>query len=1063
MKTARLKLFLLFSCLYYFLPLLQAQGNCPGVTAQLTTPSIQNLCAGSSVNLQAAGSYSFYQWQKQTTAGGPFVDISGANGASYQTSIVGAYRVVVGNGTCTDTSGISNVVQISLEGGTISGVTSPICAGENSGMITGTEVPGSAWGLVTFTWQVNVNNAGWTMIPNATDLNYFGGAVNQPMSFRRVASDNCGNSVFSNVYTITPTPVLMPGSIAPAVQNLNSAQTPATLTSVTPASGGSGNLRYQWQFSYSETNGFMDIAGATSASYSPGPLNRTSYFKRLVIDNKCATVKETPVVAIFISDAILDAGGIVSSSICVFPGGQASMLESNLPPSGGTPPYQIAWQSSTDNITFTTIPGATGNTYQPGSITQNTWFRKRVTDATNAVVYSPAEMLTLVTTPLTPGSIMASNDITCLGVTPGIIRSTGSPTGYGEKLRYQWQYRTATNLTWIDMQDEIRENVIPIPIVEKTWFRRLAMDVCGQNSRTAISNEVVIDVKPELFPGDIQPGTQTIAKNGIPMAITSSAAPSGGTGSYTVSWQQANLAVGPWTDIANSSGLDYQPGALSNTTYYRRRVEDNNCLALKYSFAVEVIVSESPAIYPGIIVGSTCVFPGDRPGELRTGGPNVSGGTPPYQFQWQMRTASNPFADIAGATSENYRPDFITQNTDYRRRVTDALGQVAYSDTVTIRYWNTVLMPGSLKVNSSVVCAGSPVGVIEGVTSMSGFGEAAMYQWQMSTNGTNWTDIPGQVRENYNAGNISQTTYFRRAASDKCVDVRRWVYSNVVVVTVAAPVAFKSGLVDGPFITCAGTAPGTINSVLDACGTGTVQYQWEMNNGGGWNTIAGANSASYTPGVINSNTSYRRRAMDACGQSGYSNTVEIFVYPPIEPGVIGNTLQVVCANDLPGVLRLETDCHYTDGTVTYQWQRATSMAGPWNNIGGATSSTYQPMGAATTMYYRLEVRSTTCSFVAHTNVATVQVDANCRGAAIQEVTSLYPNPISHSTFTIKRKTEGRVNVVVRNTEGVVVPVSLRSIGHDMLRVDFNRVPSKGMYAVTVMDESGVYTLKLLVQ
>ena len=1064
MKTATQKLFFLFFCSLYFLVNASAQvNNCPGVFASITNDPVINLCPGTSVTLQAQGSGGTFQWQRQTVAGGPFVDIGGATSASHQTNTLGAYRVVVGNSTCSDTSSIVNIVRVTLEGGTLSGITSPVCMGLNAGLISGTEVPGTAWGFITFTWQVNVNNTGWTTIADAHDLNYFAGAVNASTSYRRIASDNCGNTAVSNVFTVFPYPAMIAGSIAPGSQTVTSSQMPAPLTSASAATGGSGSLSYQWQSSVVEHHSYTDIAGATSATYAPGMLNRTTYFKRIATDNNCSTVKESNTAVVIISNAVLSAGGVVTSSSCVFPGGQPAVLESNPAPSGGTPPYQITWQMSTDNVNFTTIPGATGATYQPASISQPTWFRKRVTDANGNVAHSQAERLSLVTTPLQPGSIMATSDIACLGVTPGMIAGTASASGFGEKLSYQWQYRTASSSNWIDITDAIRENVVPMPISEKTWFRRLAMDICGMNSRSAASNEVAIDVKPELMAGDIEPATQTVARNGIPRPLVSSSSPSGGTGSYTITWQRAGLAVGPWTDIANSNTLSYQPPALDSTTYFRRSVQDNNCLAVRYSYVVEVVVAKASDLYAGKLVGSTCVFAGNRPGMVRTGEPGVSGGTPPYTFQWQKRVGTAPFADIAGATTETHHPDIITQTTQYRRRMMDALGQTAYSDTITINYINTPLMAGTIRATAAFVCPGSATGLIAGVTSMSGYGEAAMYQWQMSTNGTTWTDIAGAMREYYQPGTLTQKTWFRRGASDMCSGVRRWVYSNVVSIDIAPPVAFKAGLVDGPFITCAGTAPGLIRSVLDACGTGAAQYQWEMNTGSGWVLISGATNASYSPGAISANTQYRRRATDGCGRSGYSNVVEIYVYPPIEPGVIGMEMQTVCPNATPAAIQLTTECHYTDGTVSYQWQRANSLTGPWTDIPGATGTSYQPAGANSNMYYRLQVSSTTCSFRAYTNVASVLVGTGCRTTAPDETTTLYPNPISNSTFLIKRKTEGKVSVLVHNLDGTPVPVSMKSISPEMLRVEFNRIPSKGMYAVTVLDDRGTYTLKLLVQ
>lgn len=301
-----------------------------------------------------------------------------------------------------------------------------------------------------------------------------------------------------------------------------------------------------------------------------------------------------------------------------------------------------------------------------------------------------------------------------------------------------------------------------------------------------------------------------------------------------------------------------------------------------------------------------------------------------------------------------------------------------------------------------------------------------------------------------------------------CGTATRTAYSNEVKFELPVSISLKAGLVDGPFITCAGTAPGVIRSVLDACSGTNVHYQWEVMEAGSWKAISGATGASYTPGAITANMHYRRKVMDDCGGSGYSNTVEIYVYPPIEPGVIGSTSQTVCANVMPSKLSLLSNCHYTDGTVTYQWQSATAMGGPWSNVAGATSPEYQPAGGTTSKYYRLMVKSTTCAAVAYTNVAAVMVGA-CRSSApmadnapAEKVMKVYPNPLTGNAFEVKVETKGKVKGSLLNANGLPIPFTLSQIGSGLMRVSFVKLPSKGMYILTITDENSSYTKRIVV-
>jgi hypothetical protein len=1066
--------FLCSSLLSYTVSAQRSAAKCAGFTARITNGSVLNLCSGSSITLSAEPAnreYSF-QWQVQTTAGGPFTSISGATGSTYSVNSLAAYRVYISTGSCVDTSGITSVIRITPEGGKITAATTgAICQGEPGGLVTGSQVAGADVGIITYTWERSESSGVWAAIEDATAKDYAVSNLFKTTAFRRVSHDNCGNTAYSNVLILATTPDVVAGTISPMTQTISIGATPAALTSVTAASGGSGDFTYQWQSSIFERGTFVDIPGATSATYSPGPLSQTTYFRRTAKDVRCFNIGNTGVATVFVINSPLNAGSFTIGSSCFFPGFPPAALMTAYEPTGGLAPYKVEWQSSTDNVNFTSIPGASESRYQPGILTQSTYFRKKVTDAAGTVAYSGSELITMVDSPLTGGTIKATSNVACLGSSPAEITSTGSPTGYGGGLGYQWQYMNSTTGGWKNIEGQVRASFIPDPITEKTTFRRLAIENCGTNQRSVSSNEVVIDIRPALIAGDIEPTSQMIRRGGTPVPLRSVAGPSGGTGSYNVSWENANLAVGPWDTIPSEHSLSYQPPSLTQSAYYRRVVTDNNCLATKYTYVVEVYLNNAPPIDPCHLGGSQCVFPGNRPGLIDGGSMAVTGGVPPYTYTWETKgITAGTWAVISGATSATYQPQMITQSTQYRRKVTDAVGDVAYSDPFTIEYHTAALNAGTIGISSSnIVCAGSTPGAIENVTGVSGYGENPRYQWQMMNEGGSWTNISGANEQSYQPGNLTRRTHFRRAVTDMCGGVTRTAYSNEVIYDLPANVKLLAGLVDAPFITCSGTAPGTIKSVLEACGgNSNLHYQWEVMQGGTWQTIAGATSASYTPGAINDNTTYRRKVYDDCGNVGYSNQVEIFVYPAIEPGIIGTPTQTVCIGQAPEKIKLMTNCHYTNGTVTYQWQSATSMTGTFSDISGATAASYQPAGGSANMYYRLKVKSTTCAAIAYTNVVSVLVNTGCRAPSLRvtyapEEIKVYPNPLTGNSIKVEGEIKGKPSVRLLNSEGRVIPVTISQAGTHLMNVSLPGVHSKGMYLLTVTDEKGSWTKKIIVQ
>ena len=1050
------------------------QAKCPGFTAKITNGTVLNLCSGSTINLVSAPNvtgYS-YQWQNQLSTGGSFVNIAGATNPNYPTGLPGAFRVIISTGSCIDTSGITTVLSLVVQGGTITPViTTTLCYGEPGGKITGSVVPGADLGFISYSWEKNENNAGWVTIAGATDIDYIAPLLYKSTAYRRMSKDNCGNSAYSNIANINLAPDLIAGTITPLSQTITRAQTPAPITSTAPASGGSGNYTYQWQSSFWERGPFTNIPGATGLSYSPGRLDETFYFRRVVMDTRCLNKSNTELSVVFVSDGILNAGNLAIPSQCFFPGNPASIILTFNPPRGGTPPYATQWQSSLDNVTFTDIPGATNAaSYNPGILTETTWFRKKVTDASGTIAYTPSEVITKVTTTLLGGTIKAMANVACLGSSPAQIKSTVSASGF-VGLGYQWQFKNAgTSNVWTDIAGQIREAIFPDPITEKTNYRRVAIDRCGNSYRFAYSNELEIDIRPAIDEGDIAPTAQMVRSGQTPLNLSNTQSPSGGTGSFNLSWESTNnVAFGTWTTIPSATGLSYQPPVVTQTTYYRRAATDNGCLATKYTYSVEVFFNQNPPITGGNLGGSNCVFKGNRPSFITTGSNPPMYGTPPFTYQWEV-LVTGVWTTITGATSESYQPPVLTQTTQFRRKITDLWGEFAYSDPFTVTLTIVNLVPGSIVSNSIVVCTGVIPGIIAEITPATG-GGVISYQWQSKTVGGVFANIAGATGATYQPGAITQRTTFRRVAMDMCGGVTRTANSNEVTIDITAITNFLAGLVDGPFIACSGSAPGVIKSVLNACaGLTNIGYQWESLAGGTWQPIAGATAASYTPGPITAMTSYRRKAYNDCGNSGYSNQVDIYVYPPIEAGAIGTASQSVCMNGTPVAIQLLANCHYTDGTVTYQWQKATSAAGPWTNITGATSNQYQPGPATASAYYRLLVRSSRCAAFAYTNVASVILDPLCRvsqntntiGSSSNSM-QVYPNPMTGRSMVVRMNTKGNATVLLINGEGRSFPVSVSNAGAGTMKVTANAELLKGMYLLTVKDENGSRTEKVIVQ
>ena len=159
---------------------------------------------------------------------------------------------------------------------------------------------------------------------------------------------------------------------------------------------------------------------------------------------------------------------------------------------------------------------------------------------------------------------------------------------------------------------------------------------------------------------------QTICPDSIPALITG-IPPTGGQIPYTFQWESSADGLS-FSDIPFALELDYQPGALSTTTYFRLKQSSyQNCLVMSCGTQVTNIVAiqVSPALVPGMIGADQSIAFNTIPEPL-TGTPPF-GGTPPYSYQWQSSSNGVIFFSIPGATDLNYAPDELAETTFYRQ------------------------------------------------------------------------------------------------------------------------------------------------------------------------------------------------------------------------------------------------------------------------------------------------------------------------------------------------------------------------------------------------------------
>ncbi|MCF8459257.1 MAG: hypothetical protein K9G46_00905, partial [Flavobacteriales bacterium] len=249
-------------------------------------------------------------------------------------------------------------------------------------------------------------------------------------------------------------------------------------------------------------------------------------------------------------------------------------------PSGGSGTIYYVWLKSLDGgSTYTMISGATSSTYDPGSITQSTWFRRcsrRGEYCSDYVGESNWIKMTVTGTccsNVTSGGTIGVAQSGCSPFDPGLITSSCDPSGGSGTLEYVWLQSTdgGTNYTVISGASSSTYN--PGSITTSTWYRRCSRRA-GCTDYVGESNWLKMTVTGACCDNVTNAGSIGVAQSGCspfdPANITSVSDPSGGSGTLQYVWLQSTDGGTNYTVISGASSSTYNPGSITTSTWYRR-------------------------------------------------------------------------------------------------------------------------------------------------------------------------------------------------------------------------------------------------------------------------------------------------------------------------------------------------------------------------------------------------------------------------------------------------------------------------------------------------------------
>jgi gliding motility-associated-like protein len=659
--------------------------------------------------------------------------------------------------------------------------------------------------------------------------------------------DNCPTIVNTSIVT------------QPSTQTVNSclSTVPFTLTVVSAGQ----QLTYQWYSNTSNSNvGGTVISGATTATYVP----TTSYVSRyyyVVVSGTCGTVTSNVSGAITINPTSLPGSIAGATSVCSGTNSTVLTLSGNT----GT----IQWQSSTDNISFTNITGATASTFTATNLTAPTHYRVVVNSGVCSLATTAS--VTITVSPISVAGSIAGATSVCSGTNTTVLTLSGN-TG-----TIQWQSST-DNITFTTIASATASTYTATNITATTYYRAIVTSGVCSSATTA---SVTITVSPTSLPGSIA-GATSVCSGTNSTVLTLS----GNTGTIQWQWSTDNVT---FFNIPSATTSTYTASNITVTTYYRAVVTSGVCSSATTTVST---ITVNPTSVAGSIAGAATVCSGTNATVL-----TLSGNT--GTIQWQSSTNNVAFTTITGATASTFTATNLTVTTYYRAVITSGVCASATTASVTITV-NPTSVAGSI-AGATTVCSAT------NSTVLTLSGNTGTIQWQSSTDNSTFTTITGATASTYTATNITATTYYRALVTSGICSSATTVVATITNIPIVAPTAVSNQQF------CYLNNP-TISNLVTTSGVG---IKWYSNATGGIPLIG------LTP-LTTATTYYASQTISVC-ESPTRVVVTVLLSCPVDAiadnfgsinGYAGATTASVLANDtINGGLLLPSQVILTGVTV----------------------------------------------------------------------------------------------------------------------------------------------------
>lgn len=913
-------------------------GNLIGNSQTLCELTLPTLLTGA---IPSGGTQPFsWQWLASSDSVN-WNPVSGGSGASYspglQNSPVWFARVAAAGVCPPDTSPPVYLFPEPVIGNNTLIPQQTLCAGGIPAILSGS-APSGGIGNYQYQWESSPDLSVWQPIPGETGSDYQSPSLLQTTYFRRWVTSGLCPALVSDTLRVWVEQPLGSNQIG-ADQTLCEFVAGNTLTGTIPT-GGTGGYLFTWQSSPDGTNWFSN--GNTNSSQPVTGEGFRIWYRRIVQSGICP--EDTSAVV-----EIYSLPGIQNNTT----GGDQTLCTGTTPPIAGSQPsagsgaYVYQWQSALSIPAWSNIPGETNRTYQSPPLSQSVYFRRIVTSAfcTDTSAASYWQAITVVS----PNQIGVNQTI-CGNSLPAAL--TGPvPTG-GGLLTWQWQ-QSSDNTSWTDISGETQSSYSPTALNQSTWFRRILF---SQTCLPLTTQSVQIVWLPALT-GNLVSASQTICYNALP-TLLSGTQPSGGNGVYSYFWEQSTDSIA-WAIPSGGISVQFQPGLLTGSTYFRRTVLSLFCTPL-VSNVIRTDLEQAIGNNQIGVAQTICAGSSFQP----VTGSTPSGGNGVYSYIWQSSVNLSLWS-FAG--NQANLPPAVLSSPTWLRRVVNG-GSCPGDTSAYINVFVQDVITGNTIGNAQTICETQTPALLTGSIPSGGDG-LYVYQWETSIDDQNWLHLPGTFQQDYQPPQVLQSVYYRRIAwSGLCPA------STSASVWIRSDRAIGDNRIGADQTICMGFGANPLTGVIPTGGTFSFQYLWQTSPDGLiWQAGAVPNqNPGYTVGTPLQSLWLRRIVSSGVCAPSTSNVARIEVLQRISANQIFGD-QTLC-NTSPPVLLTGSFPAGADGQFIYQWEMsANGML--WQNAGGNDQvQDYAASVLTGRWYFRRWVHNAYCPSVI-SNLVSVRSDA----------------------------------------------------------------------------------------